>query len=197
VRTPRSSSLLNNVLMNRLPVRNPHELVILTDPVREAWGRGMQNGERTPWPAIRSSWRSAANTAFDALMASSSSLQRTDARVDGGELRPLAIRLYRLNYFSTLGISPALGQTFDAASRAGGCAPRPVAVLSDEYIGSGGLGGRADVIGRAIAFRGGIVSVVGVAPSVLSGRDGGRAARPLDAAWPCRQPSCPGDDWLE
>ena len=40
-------SLLNSVLMNRLPVRNPHELVILTNPAASGVGIGMQGGERS------------------------------------------------------------------------------------------------------------------------------------------------------
>jgi hypothetical protein len=47
-------SLLNSVLMNRLPVRNPHELVILTDPGSRGVRRGCSEGSEASRP-IRSS----------------------------------------------------------------------------------------------------------------------------------------------
>ncbi len=40
-------SLLNSVLMSTLPVRNPHELVMLTDPVTSGVSIGMEGGERS------------------------------------------------------------------------------------------------------------------------------------------------------
>ena len=40
-------SLLNSVLMSTLPVRNPHELVMLTDPGSRGVVAGSQDGERS------------------------------------------------------------------------------------------------------------------------------------------------------
>jgi putative ABC transport system permease protein len=40
-------NLLNSVLMSALPVRNPHELVILTDPGSSGVSMGSESGERS------------------------------------------------------------------------------------------------------------------------------------------------------
>ncbi len=125
-------SLLNSVLMNRLPVRNPHELVILTNPGSRGVGRGMQQGERS-LATYQEFLQLQDNSAFVSLMASSSATQRTEARVAGGEPEPLVIRLSSMNYFSTLGVSAAIGQTFDA-EREPAAGAAPLAVVSHEYL---------------------------------------------------------------
>ena len=133
------------------------------------------------------------NSAFTSLMASSSATQRTEARVAGGEPEPLAIRLASMNYFSTLGVPAAIGQTFDA-HREPAAGAAPYAVLSHEYW-QRRFGGRADVVGRTIAFRGAIMTIVGVAPASFLGETVGE--RP-DVWIPLAMQAAvlPGRDWL-
>jgi predicted permease len=185
-------SLLNSVLMNRLPVRNPHELVILTNPGASGRRLGMQDGERS-LATYQEFLQLRENDAFASLMASSSALQRTEARVAGRETEPLAIRLVSTTYFSTLGVPAAVGRTFDARREpAAGAAPD--AVISHEYW-QRRFGGRADVVGRTIAFRNGIVTIVGIAPASFLGESVGE--RP-DAWIPLAMQATvvPGRDWL-
>ena len=85
-------SLLNSVLLSTLPVRDPQALVMLTDPVderrrRSAW----QDGERSlvTYQEFLDLQRRTAR--WRRSMASSSSLQRIEARVDGGEPEEIAL----------------------------------------------------------------------------------------------------------
>ena len=159
-------SLLNSVLMNRLPVRNAHELVMLTDPGARGVFRGGQQGERAlaTYQEFRQLQR---NDAFTSLMASSSTLQRIDARVDGSQPEPLAVRLVSAAYFSTLGVPAVVGRTIDG-DREPAANAAPYAVISYEYW-QRRFAGRPDVVGRPIAFRAGLVSIVGVAPESFFG----------------------------
>jgi predicted permease len=185
-------SLLNSVLMNRLPVRNPHELVILTSPGESGVGRGMQQGERSR-ATYQEFLQLQEDSAFQSMMASSSALLRTEVRVDGGEPEPLAIRLVSMSYFSTLGVPAAIGQTFDAR-REPAAGTAPAAVVSHEYW-QRRFAGRPDVVGRAIGFRDAIVTIVGVAPASFLGETVGE--RP-DVWIPLAMQAAvlPGRDWL-
>jgi predicted permease len=159
--------LLNSVLMSTLPVHNPHELVILTDPSVRGVMNGSQGGERSlmTYPEFRELQDHM--TTFASMMASGSSLQRSEARIAGGEPEEIAIRLVSASYFATLGIAPILGASFDPAREpAPGAAP--YAVINHDFW-QRRFGGRTDVLGSTIALRGGIVSVIGVAPPSFFG----------------------------
>jgi predicted permease len=186
-------SLLNGVLMRTLPVPRPHELVILTRPSAQGLSIGSQGGERalatyTEFQQLQSETRS-----FASLMASGSSLRRTDARIGGSQPEEIAVRLASSSYFATLGVPALLGRTFDAGPEpAQGTVP--FAVISHEYWRRR-FGGRADVLGQSIAFRGGPVSVIGVAPASFLGETVGD--RP-DVWIPLAMQAAvlPGRDWL-
>jgi predicted permease len=186
-------SLQNSVLMNRLAVRDPHELVILTNPRARGVGMGMQGGERAL--ATYEEFRQLQDVSgtFTSLMASSSDLYRPDVRVGRGELEPLAVRLVSMTYFATLGVPSAMGRTFDIG-REPAVGAAPYAVISHEYW-QRRFGGAASVIGQTIAFRNGIVTIIGVAPASFLGETVGD--RP-DAWIPLVMQSIvlPGRDWL-
>ena len=187
-------SLLNGLLMSTLPVRNPHELVLLTDPGSRGVAAGSQDGERSLMTYTEFRQVQHQNTTFTSVMASGSALQQIEARVAGGrELEEVAIRLVSASYFATLGVPAAVGQTFDAREEpAGGAAPH--AVISHEYW-QRRFGGRPDVLGRTIALRGGVLSIIGVTPPAFLGETIGE--RP-DAWVPLAMQAIvlPGRDWL-
>ena len=186
-------SLLNSVMMSTLPVRNPEELVLLTDPGSSGVSIGMEGGERSLATYTEFLQLQAQNSTFASMTASGSSLQRTDARVAGGEPEEIAIRLVSASYFATLGVPALVGQTFDAGLEPpAGTVPQ--AVISYEYW-QRRFGGRADVLGRTIALSGGPLSVIGVAPASFFGETVGE--RP-DAWVPLAMQSTvlPGRDWL-
>jgi predicted permease len=186
-------SLVNSVLMTTLPVRNPHELVILTDPTVQGTSIGMENGERSLLTYTEFRQLQDETSTFASLMASGSSLQRTDARVAGGQAEEVTVRLVSSSYFATLGVPAQIGQTFDASQEA---APgtSPHAVISHEFW-QRRFGGRSDVLSQSIAFRGGVVSVIGVMPASFFGETVGE--RP-DVWVPLAMQGAvlPGRDWL-
>jgi hypothetical protein len=186
-------SLLNSVLMSTLPVRNAHELVILTNPGSRGVAVGSQGGDRALLSYEEFRQLQDGNHSFVSLMASSSSLQRIEVRVASGNPEEIAIRLVSASYFSTLGVSPFLGSGFDSTHEpAPGAAPQ--AVIGYDYW-QRRFGGRSDAIGRTITLANGIVSVIGVAPASFFGETVGE--RP-DVWIPLAMQSAvlPGRDWL-
>jgi predicted permease len=186
-------SLLNSVIMSTLPVRNPEELLMLTDPRSSGVSIGMEDGERSLATYTEFLQLQKQNSTFASLTASGSSLQRTEARIAGGESEEIAIRLVSASYFATLGVPALVGQTFDARLEPpAGTVPQ--AVISHEYW-QRRFGGRADILGRTIALSGGPLSVIGVAPASFFGETVGE--RP-DAWVPLAMQATvlPGRDWL-
>jgi predicted permease len=186
-------SLLDGVLLTTLPVRNPHELVMLTDPTVNGVSVGMEGGDRSLLTYQEFLDLQAGSVSFSAMMASQSSLQRSRARIDGAEPEEVGLRMVSVSYFRTLGIEPIVGRTFDAATDpAPGSLPQ--AVISHEYW-QRRFGGRSDVVGHTMAFRNGVLSIVGVAPDSFFGETIGE--RP-DAWVPLAMQAVllPGRDWL-
>ena len=186
-------SLLNSVVMHALPVRDPQQLVILTNPNARGMGTGAQEGRRglATYPEFLQ--LQTQTTAFASLMASMSGVEQLEARVAGGEPEHVTIRLVSASYFSTLGVPALVGHAFDARPEpAEGAAP--YAVISHEYW-QRRFGGRPDAIGRTMTFRGGIVSIVGVMPGSFFGETVGDQP---DAWIPlAMQPTVlPGRNWL-
>jgi predicted permease len=186
-------SLLNSVLMKALPVRDPHELVMLTNPGARGQARGSLQGERPLATYEEFRLLQEQRSAFASLMASSSSLFRMEARVAGRAPESIAVRLVSASYFETLGVSPEIGRTFNA-SREPAAGTVPEAVLGHEYW-QRRFGGRPDVLGKAMTLRGGIVSIIGVAPASFLGETVGE--RP-DVWIPLAMQATvlPGRDWL-
>jgi predicted permease len=165
-------SLLNSVLLRALPVRAPHELVMLSDPASQGVATGSSGGVRAlltyeEFTQLQARSRDpVVGETFTSMMASSSSLFSTDARVAGGERETIAVRLVSNSYFATLGVPAYAGRTFDADEPARGAAP--FAVISYDYW-QRRLGGRADALGQSIAFPGGAISIIGIAPASFLG----------------------------
>jgi predicted permease len=187
-------SLLDSVLFKTLPVSNPHELVMLTDPESSGTSVGSEGGDRSlmTYPEFLA-LQSGMPASFSALLASDSSLKEIQARVAGGDREPLKLRMVSASYFSALGVPTVLGHSFDSASEpAAGTAP--VAVISYDFWKEH-FGGDPEVLGRTIALRSGVLSIIGVAPEWFSGETVGE--RP-DAWVPLAMQGAvlPGRDWL-
>ena len=186
-------SLLNSVVMHALPVRAPHELVILTNPNARGMGVGAQGGRRSLATYPEFLQLQAQTTGFTSVMASMSGTDQLEARVAGGEPERVTIRLVSGSYFSTLGVPAIAGRTFDARPEpADGAAP--YAVISHQYWQQR-FGGRPDAIGRTMTFRGGVVSIVGVMPASFFGETVGDQP---DAWIPIAMQAAvlPGRNWL-
>ncbi|MFN7933497.1 MAG: ABC transporter permease [Bryobacteraceae bacterium] len=183
-------SLLNSVLMSALPVRNPQELVLLTNPSSSGVRQGSQTNERSLLTYSEFLQLRNESTVFSSLMASESQLDRIESRVDGGPLEEIRTRMVSAEYFTTLGVPAVLGRTFAADDDPNA----PHAVISYAYW-QRRFGRNAGVLGTKVTIRRQVFSIIGVAPSTFFGETVGE--RP-DAWLPlAQQPAVlPGRDWL-
>src|ERR1700744_5580665 len=104
-------SVMNQILLRRLPVRDPGELVVLHNP-GPGTGRASSDGDVTEsfsYPMYKGLRDGAANAI--ALIARSSS----DASLASqGQTERGRLELVTGNYFDVLGVAPALGRVFNA-----------------------------------------------------------------------------------
>jgi predicted permease len=188
-------SLLDSVVLKTLPVRNPHELVMLTDPEESGSMIGSQVGEDRAlitYPEFLD-LQARTGTSFSGMLASDSSMEEVQARIGRGEPEPVNVRMISASYFSTLGVPMSLGRSIDSPTEpAPGTAPQ--AVISHAFWQKR-FGGNPDAIGRTIAISSGLLTIVGVAPDWFYGETVGE--RP-DVWVPLAMQAMvlPGRDWL-
>jgi len=157
-------SLLNQVLLRRLPVRNPKELVVLKSPGPKrghVWSDG-DDSEIFSHPLYKGL---AKNTAvfdgviarypFEASIASHGQTERGSGELVTG------------NYFDVLGVRPVLGRVLSPADDDVQGA-HPVLVLSHSYW-TRHFGGDAGVLNQAILVNNAEMTIVGVAQAGFSG----------------------------
>src|SRR5262249_42726298 len=120
-------TLINDVLLRTLPVRDPHDLVVLGDTRASGTAVGLQGESFTLFSfdlyrALRS------ESIFDGLCAVQSSKSRVSVRRRGAsDTGPVFARLVSSNYFEVLGTRLALGRAFEAADDT--ASATPVAVV--------------------------------------------------------------------
>jgi predicted permease len=159
-------SVLNAALLKFLPVRNPAELVMLTDPNASLVLGGRQTGERsllsyTEFVELRDR-----ATSMSGLCASQMLLQRWPIRVSGGAQEEAQGRLVSENYFSVLGVEPALGRFFTRRKD-------PSVVISYNYW-QRRFHGNPSVLGMPIRFHQTTLTVIGVAAKDFRGETVGQ-----------------------
>src|SRR5258708_31338307 len=125
-------SIMNVVLLKSLPVRNPRELVLLTDPNQSGASSGMDNGERGMLTYAEFAQLRDRSTSFSGVCAAQASLNRWPVRIAGGGQEEVRAKLVSEEYFSVLGVEPAVGRFFSVAD---GKSPGqdPYFVLSYDY----------------------------------------------------------------
>jgi predicted permease len=153
-------SIIDTILLKRLPVRSPQELYRVTA------------GER------RTSWNYPDYVAFRdrnqsiTLAASGGGGRGVGLQTGNGSSSPAEtanIQMVSGNYFDVLGVGPELGRVLNAEDdRAPGASPN--AVLSFEFW-QGRFGSNPDVIGQTIRLNGYPFTVVGVARRGFRGAD--------------------------
>src|SRR2546421_2946658 len=157
-------SLLNQVLLRRLPVRNPGELVVLKSPGPKhghVWSDG-DDSEIFSYPLYKGL---AKNTAvFDGVMAR---YQFSAAIASHGQTDRGSGELVTGNYFEVLGVRPALGRVLSAADDDVQGA-HPVLVLSHGYW-TRHFGGDAGVLNQTILVNNTEMTIVGGAQTGFSG----------------------------
>src|SRR6266480_2646022 len=157
-------SLLNQVLLRRLPVRNPDELVVLKSPGPKhghVWSDG-DDSEIFSYPLYKGLAKN--TTVFDGALAryefSASIASQGQTDRGSGEL-------VTGNYFEVLGVRPALGRVLSAADDDVQGA-HPVLVLSHGYW-TRHFGGDAGVLNQTILVNNTEMTIVGVAQTGFSG----------------------------
>ena len=187
-------SLIDSVILKMLPVRNPQELVALTDPTASGVNIGTNGGERGILSTREfEGLRDRAQT-FSGVLAAQAELDGQNASVNGAVPEEIHTRLVSGNYFSVLGASPLVGRAFSAADEHGpGTAP--YAVISYNYW-QRRFGGAFSAIGARMRMAKADLTVIGVTPPNFHGEQIGAAPDvwiPLD-----RQPQLmPGRMWLK
>jgi predicted permease len=150
-------SITNQVLLSRLPVERPEELVVLRSPGPKN-GRSTSDGDETAsfsypmYKELRDRSRPVATLLARFPVSLSVSGQGQTERIDG--------ELVSGNYFQVLGVTPALGRAFTSEDEtAPGAAP--LAVLSYGYW-KRRFGADASLLNKTLVVNGTPLTVVGV-----------------------------------
>ena len=146
-------SVFDAVVLKSLPVRDPHELFITSV------------GHYRAYEAFRQE-----KDLFSDVL-SSASIEELDATIDGGIAERTRVSLVSASYFSTLGVSAAMGRVFGAGDERPAGEPA-IAVVSYAYW-QRRLARDPAVIGRVVRVRGVPITIVGVGPAGFFGEEVG------------------------
>jgi predicted permease len=159
-------SLVDQVILHALPVREPERLVLVDwngdDLITYADG----SINLMPYPICRGLQQQ--TRLFDGVLC------RAEIQVNltaGGDPRPVAAEIVSGSYFPVLGVGPALGRVIEPADDAAPGAG-PVMVLSYDFW-QAQFGGAADIVGRKVLIGKHPMTVVGVAAAGFRGVDVG------------------------
>ena len=190
-------TVINSVLLSTLPVKDPRQLVVLTDPDSHGMSVGSEDGDRDLLTYPEFQELRERNQVFSGILAADSSVPRLVVVVEGseqsGEGAPAYVGMVSGSYFSVLGVNAILGRTFttevDKIRDA-----NPVAVISYNFWRSR-FGGEPSVLGRKIRIRQASYEIIGVAPPRFFGETVGYAP---DIWVPLTMQAeiFPGRDWL-
>ncbi|MGB0034826.1 MAG: ABC transporter permease [Candidatus Acidiferrales bacterium] len=162
-------TMVNSVLLSSLPVKDPSQLVALTDPDSHGMSVGSQDGDRALLTYAEFQAMSERNHAFSGVLALESGQQKINVATEGqtDEGAPASINMVSGSYFSVLGVNPILGRAFttevDKVRDA-----NPVAVISYRFWQSR-FGADKAILGRKIRIRSTSFDIVGVAPPQFQG----------------------------
>src|SRR5579862_3772050 len=166
-------TIVNAVLIERLPFRDPARIVVLW----EDWSR--QPGHHNVLgPAQFVRWKERA-TAFERMAA----LVDTRANLTGaGDPEEVIVQNVTADFFPMLGVPPLLGRTFSDAENTD---PQSSAVILSYDFWQRRFGGDPGIVGRAIQLNARANTVVGVMPPNFSMfiKERSLAGKPSDLWW--------------
>jgi predicted permease len=154
-------SLMDQALLSTLPVKDPGQLVVLSFAGDRSGHLHSDGGDTRghihefSYPMYRDLRDQ--NTVFSGLIASASA---TAGVVWNQKAEAVGTELVSGNYFTTLGVGPAVGRVLDAGDETAPGA-NPVAVLNFDYWKS--HLGEAPVVGKTLEVNGTPFTIVGVA----------------------------------
>jgi len=156
-------TLIDQVLLRRLPIHDPESLVML---YQQGSHNGNNMGTRNHSYPIYRDFQQKAEPLVEVLcrrlVSTSVSVDNQTERVDA--------ELVSGNYFSLLGVGPALGRVFNSREDDQVYQGHPVVVLSYNYWTTRFAGDR-DVIGKKILVNNYPMTIVGVSAEGFSGLD--------------------------
>ncbi|MGE0041657.1 MAG: ABC transporter permease [Vicinamibacterales bacterium] len=149
-------SVVNAVLLERLPFRSPERLVDLNEVERDNRTRGAIA------PANFLDWRAAARS-FAGMSVYRPRTYNVDT--DGAEPERLSGAQVSSNFFDVLGAAPLLGRTFTARDAEPG---QPAVAVLSYGTWRRRFGGEAGAVGRTLRLNGEPHTIVGVMPATVN-----------------------------
>src|SRR3989442_3097380 len=170
-------TVLNAVMLRTLPVRDPDQLIFLSNPDRHGVNGGQETGPRFLFAYHEFEWLRDHNQVFSEVFAVQSALSTQPASVEGAdqssETERARISAVSGGYFAGLGVNTILGRPFtaeiDQVSNA-----TPVAVISYDYWKTR-FALDPSILGRRIRVRQTSFQIIGVAQPGFSGETVGSA----------------------
>src|SRR5437870_1399450 len=170
-------TVLNAVMLRTLPVRDPDQLVFLSNPDRHGVNGGQETGPRFLFAYHEFEWLRDHNQVFSEIFAVQSALSSPPIVVEGSdqnETERARITAVSGGYFAGLGVSTIQGRPFtaevDQVSNA-----TPVAVVSYDYW-KNRFAFDPSILGRRIRVRQTSFEIVGIAQPGFSGETVGSAS---------------------
>jgi predicted permease len=152
---------LDQVYMRPLPVKKPHELVSVQFRFRHMGWESIYGGSSySTYEAYRD--RSGVFTSLAGFNQQTLTLRANDV------LEKIVSQAVSTNYFSTLGLRPALGRLIMPEQKQEPTAYLPVAVISNR-LWRRCFEARQDVIGKQVVLNNQVLTIVGVTPREFSG----------------------------
>jgi predicted permease len=190
-------TVLDAVLLNSLPVRNPQELVLLTDPGAGGMSVGSSRGDRDMLTYAEFQDLAARNQVLSGIFAADAMGGRVPVSLEGaeqgGEASEAGVQMVSGSFFNVLGVNALAGRTFgpevDKLRDA-----NPVAVISYGFW-QRRFGGDASALGRKLRIRNTVYDVIGVMPQHFFGMTVG-AAPDIWVPLTMQAEVYPGEDWL-
>jgi predicted permease len=172
-------SVLDSVLLRSLPVAHPEQLAVLTDPDFHGGNFGSQTGDRSALAYSEFEYLRDHNDVLSGIFAADSQLPDVEVTIGdsslgaGADNETARVKLVSGDYFSTLGIQPVVGRTFNSeVDRARGGSP--IAVVSYAFWKQR-FGLSPDVLGRTVKIHRTSFQIVGVTPPGFFGETVGEA----------------------
>lgn len=165
-------SVMNAALLKLLPVRDPNQLVILTDPNASMVLGGMLSGERSLLGYEEFTRLRDRSKTLSGLCASQLALERLPVRIRGGSQEQARGRFVSENYFAVFGVKPAIGRLF-TQSDAVAPGQDPYAVISDDYWRHR-FARNSSAIGATIRIHNATLIIIGVAAPDFRGETVGQ-----------------------
>ena len=170
-------TVVDAVMLRPLHVKDPQQLVFLSNPDRQGVNGGQETGNRFLFSYHEFEWLRDQNQVFSGIFAVQSALSATPVAVvranQTGETEHARISPVSGAYFSVLGVIAARGQTFtDEIDKVSGA--NPVAVISYSYWKNRFALDPA-ILSRRIRVRQTSFEIIGVAPPEFSGETVGNA----------------------